>query len=60
MSRWFVVAAALGLLAAEPAAAQQAAAPDAAAYVDPFIGTAPAASASYGLEFDGGDVFPGA
>src|SRR5918912_4090160 len=34
--------------------------PDLAAYVDPFIGTAPAPSAHYGPEFDGGDVFPGA
>jgi predicted alpha-1,2-mannosidase len=33
---------------------------DWAAYVDPFIGTGPAPSASYGQEFDGGDVFPGA
>src|SRR4051812_36255046 len=33
---------------------------DWAAYVDPFIGTGPAQSASYGQEFDGGDVFPGA
>ena len=33
---------------------------DLAAYVDPFIGTAPAPSANYGAEFDGGDVFPGA
>jgi predicted alpha-1,2-mannosidase len=34
--------------------------PDLAAYVDPFIGTAPAPGTGYGLEFDGGDVFPGA
>src|SRR5437870_10811630 len=33
---------------------------DLAAYVDPFIGTGPAPTASYGQEFDGGDVFPGA
>ncbi len=33
---------------------------DFAAYVDPFIGTAPAAGTGYALEFDGGDVFPGA
>src|ERR1700738_259365 len=33
---------------------------DPAAYVDPFIGTGPAPTASYGQEFDGGDVFPGA
>jgi predicted alpha-1,2-mannosidase len=34
--------------------------PDYAADVNPFIGTAPSPSAAYGLEFDGGDVFPGA
>src|SRR5713226_3983956 len=33
---------------------------DLAAYVDPFIGTGPSPTASYGQEFDGGDVFPGA
>jgi len=33
---------------------------DLAAYVDPFIGTGPSPTASYGREFDGGDVFPGA
>jgi predicted alpha-1,2-mannosidase len=33
---------------------------DLAGYVDPFIGTGPAPTASYGQEFDGGDVFPGA
>ncbi|HEY1298369.1 MAG TPA: glycoside hydrolase domain-containing protein, partial [Chloroflexota bacterium] len=33
---------------------------DYAASVDPFIGTGPSPSAAYGLEFDGGDVFPGA
>lgn len=33
---------------------------DWSAYVDPFIGTAPAPTASYGQEFDAGDVFPGA
>src|SRR5579859_5311310 len=33
---------------------------DLAAYVDPFIGTGPAPTASYGQEFDSGDVFPGA
>jgi predicted alpha-1,2-mannosidase len=33
---------------------------DVAAYVNPFIGTAPAPNTGYGLEFDGGDVFPGA
>ena len=33
---------------------------DYASNVDPFIGTAPSPSAAYGLEFDGGDVFPGA
>ena len=32
---------------------------DLASYVDPLIGTAPAPSAHYGAEFDGGDVFPG-
>src|SRR5712691_11235741 len=33
---------------------------DLASFVDPFIGTGPAPSATYGQEFDGGDVFPGA
>src|SRR5262245_56616165 len=33
---------------------------DAASYIDPFIGTGPAPTATYGQEFDGGDVFPGA
>jgi len=33
---------------------------DLAGYVNPFIGTAPAPGAGYGLEFDGGDTFPGA
>jgi predicted alpha-1,2-mannosidase len=33
---------------------------DLASFVDPFIGTGPAPSATYGPEFDGGDVFPGA
>jgi predicted alpha-1,2-mannosidase len=33
---------------------------DLASYVDPFIGTGPAPTATYGQEFDGGDVFPGA
>jgi len=33
---------------------------DYASNVDPFIGTAPSPSAAYGLEFDGGDVLPGA
>jgi len=33
---------------------------DLASYVDPFIGTAPAPSTGHGIEFDGGDVFPGA
>src|ERR687884_656046 len=33
---------------------------DYAAYVDPFIGTAPAPRTGFGQEFDGGDVFPGA
>jgi predicted alpha-1,2-mannosidase len=44
----------------QPTTAQQAMDTDLASYVDPFIGTAPAPSAAYGLEFDGGDVFPGA
>ncbi len=44
-----------------PVAAQTVSPPvDWAAYVDPFIGTGRAPSASYGQEFDGGDVFPGA
>ncbi|HEV7666590.1 MAG TPA: glycoside hydrolase family 92 protein, partial [Chloroflexota bacterium] len=42
-----------GQTAAQPAG-------DLAVFVDPFIGTGPAPSASYGQEFDGGDVFPGA
>jgi len=33
---------------------------DLAAYVNPFIGTAAAPGTGYGLEFDGGDTFPGA
>jgi predicted alpha-1,2-mannosidase len=46
-----------------PAASAQSTQPsteDFAAYVDPFIGTAPAPTAAYGQEFDSGDVFPGA
>jgi predicted alpha-1,2-mannosidase len=34
--------------------------PDLAAYVNPFIGTAPAPNTGYGLEFDSGDTLPGA
>ena len=33
---------------------------DPASYVDPFIGTGPAPTATYGQEFVGGGVFPGA
>src|SRR5437763_12771983 len=46
----------LALAPVAPAAAEA----DWSAYVDPFIGSGPAPSASYGQEFDGGDVFPGA
>ena len=59
--RWSRIASAVLALAwavSGGAAAQPA--PDWAAYVDPFIGTGPAPTASYGQEFDGGDVFPGA
>jgi predicted alpha-1,2-mannosidase len=41
-------------------AAQATSIADPAAHVDPFIGTGPAPGTGYGLEFDGGDVFPGA
>jgi predicted alpha-1,2-mannosidase len=61
LSTWFSVASATLLLAAtvvSSAAAQPAV--DLTRFVDPFIGTGPAPSASYGQEFDGGDVFPGA
>src|SRR5919201_2550499 len=51
---------ALLLIAAGSGGARAQPAPDLASYVDPFIGTAPAPSAAYGAEFDGGDVFPGA
>src|SRR5919201_2565376 len=51
---------ALLLIAAGSGGARAEPGRDLASYVDPFIGTAPAPSAHYGAEFDGGDVFPGA
>ena len=60
--RWLPMALlAVGALAGGPGSAAPAPqAGDLAQFVDPFIGTAPAPSAHYGFEFDGGDVFPGA
>jgi predicted alpha-1,2-mannosidase len=57
-SRFASVAVLLTVLAARGSAAQPTR--DLASFVDPFIGTGPAPSATYGQEFDGGDVFPGA
>ena len=57
-SRLASVALLLLLTLANRATAQPAR--DLASFVDPFIGTGPAPSATYGQEFDGGDVFPGA
>jgi predicted alpha-1,2-mannosidase len=56
---WSVVAL-LALLTLPLGAATAQPGQDLATYVDPFIGTGPAPTASYGQEFDGGDVFPGA
>jgi len=55
----YLAAALLLILAttAQPAAAEG---DDLAQYVNPFIGTAPAPGTGYGVEFDGGDTFPGA
>src|SRR5438270_36609 len=57
-SRLASVALLLTVTLAQGAAAQPAR--DLASFVDPFIGSGPAPSATYGQEFDAGDVFPGA
>jgi predicted alpha-1,2-mannosidase len=58
--RSLILLVALLLMVVPSGAWAQPAAVDYAALVNPFVGTAPAPSAAYGLEFDSGDVYPGA
>jgi predicted alpha-1,2-mannosidase len=60
MRTLLLLVALLGAMLAPRGAVAQPSTTDFAAYVNPFIGTAPSPGATYGLEFDGGDVFPGA